>query len=326
MLTVHMRDKGSDMLNRVGGLERRIVLEEIVRRLASRGENLRQAIEKRDLYFRVSLVGGCNLRCPFCHNEGAPAVGQADLTFTCQAMAAAYEVGFRRIQFTGGEPLLHPKVALFVEKARGLFTDVGITTNGTFLPKHLESLVRSKITRIHVSLQAQELQQWGDADEWGIPQWLGGLLELSRSGLLNVRLNMPVPADQVGEAFRFLRDLARFACDVKVFAILPEGSVSSRDYPLWALQSAVEEENQRRVLSGEGGHILLRDFSVPSGIRCNECPDRSRCKEQSHSLRLGADRLLRPCLATRRWDASLEEGDVYRQIRDAALLSLDYIW
>ena len=55
--------------------------------------------------------------------------------------AAAVQVGFTRIQFTGGEPLLRPDVGAFVGLARRYEADVGVTTNRTYLPVRLEDLV-----------------------------------------------------------------------------------------------------------------------------------------------------------------------------------------
>jgi hypothetical protein len=48
--------------------------------------------------------------------------------------------------------------------------------------------------------------------------------------------------------------------------------------------------------------------------------------EQSHSLRLGADLVLRPCLATRHWDAPLRASAINESVTEAALLALDYRW
>ena len=306
--------------------ERRATIARIEEELASRQQDLPTALRHRELYFRVSLVGHCNLRCPFCHNEGAPTHGIAELPFLTQALHAAANVGFTRVQYTGGEPLLHPRVDECVARARRIFPDVGITTNGALLSKRLPGLVEVGLTRIHVSLQEQELQRWGSSLRWGIPPWLSPLLTLGRDGVLSVRLNLPIPASSLKSAFDFLRRLASFGCDVKVFAILPEGLTKSQPYPIELLRDAVTEENRRRNLQSERGTILLRAYHEPSGLRCATCDERARCQESSRSLRLGADKILRPCLATRHWDTQLTETNMPQQIRDAALLAIDYTW
>ena len=57
------------------------------------------------------------------------------------------------------------------------------------------------------------------------------------------------------------------------------------------------------------------------------CEAYAGCKEQSRSLRLGADRVLRPCLASRKWDIAFVHPDSLGQnLSEAALLSIDYTW
>ncbi len=146
---------------------------ELIRtRLNKRNETIAEAIKERALYFRVSLLGACNLACPFCHNEGAATKGKLEIAFAERAICIAHELGFRRIQFTGGEPLLHPRVADFVKIARAVMPDVGITTNGTYLAPKLASLISAGLSRIHVSLQAEALCSNPSAEQWSIPGWL----------------------------------------------------------------------------------------------------------------------------------------------------------
>lgn len=305
------------------------VLAEIRRRLIDRDQSLADAIRERELYFRVSVVGTCNLSCTFCHNEGAPTRGKISLEFVDSALAAAVRTGFTRVQLTGGEPLLRPDIGAFVRIARRHVTDVGVTTNGTYLPQRLDDLVEAGLHRLHVSLQTEPLEEAGTKGEWGIPDWLMKAVERATAGAFQVRFNLPVPADRLPLAERFLVLLTSRGVDVKVFSVLPEGVFREDDYPLAELEGIVDRVNARNA--GEGcrdtGEVFIRGFRPPSGVRCNACPDWSRCKEQSHSLRLGADLMLRPCLATRHWDSQLHfDADLDRMVTDAALLALDYRW
>lgn len=292
-------------------------------RLAERDESLADAIRVRDLYFRISLVGTCNLSCTFCHNEGAPTAGKITLANAETAIAAAVQVGFTRIQFTGGEPLLRPDVGAFVGLARRYVADVGVTTNGTYLPVRLEDLVENGLRRLHVSLQLEPLLDAGSDGEWGIPDWLLPTVERAQTSSFSVRFNLPVPADAIPTAERFLKLLTDCGIDVKVFSVLPEGEMREDTYPLNELESVVRRVNAATI---GGGKVLLRGFRPPSGIRCVSCSEFARCKEQSHSLRLGADLMLRPCLATRDWDARLDLTDPVASVREAAKLALDYTW
>lgn len=305
---------------------RQEVVARLERLMTDRGTTLANEIVQRNLYFRISLVGNCNLRCSFCHNEGGPTTGLADLDFVASAVSLAASVGFRRVQFTGGEPLLHKQLCRFVEASRRHLDDVGVTTNGTMLVPKLPGLIDAGTSRIHVSLQEESLARHENASSWEVPSWLGSTLNEASKGRFLLRLNLPVPRAAIRLAADFLRRISIFGCDVKVFAILPEGAECGSDYPLAELASMVSEENRRRLAAGERGEIVLRDFRSPQGLRCPSCLARSRCKEQSHSLRLGVDRILRPCLATRRWDSALSNLKNFSQLRDAAILALDYSW
>jgi len=300
------------------------VLSRLRGRISENFNCLEQAIKEKTLYFRVSLVGTCNLSCPFCHNEGAPVKGKMDLPFAVRAIEAAAEVGFERVQFTGGEPLLHPQIARFVDNAKHLVPDVGITTNGTFLDKHIEDLIQAGLTRLHISLQVESLVEAGSDGDWGIPKWLTRVLDYAGDEKFSLRLNMPVPANMLSQAKDFLAEIARCGCDLKVFSILPEGDTRDIPYPLNQLVEIVDRENWRRRQASLKGQVFLRDYRPPQGERCGTCTDFVRCKEQSHSLRLGADHILRPCLATRTWDTTLKETNMKEQIEEATILALDF--
>jgi cyclic pyranopterin phosphate synthase len=301
-----------------------IILEAIRAGVTQKYGTLENAIKATGLYFRVSILGTCNLHCPFCHNEGAPTRGLLDEDFAENALDCASRVGFDRVQFTGGEPLLHPRCGNFVRRARNYFSDVGITTNGTHLNLRLNELISAGLYRLHISLQQEALVEAGSASQWGVPAWLEQALDCAADNLFILRLNMPVMSDYIETAKFFLQEIAPYGCDVKVFSILPEADQTTSIDSVDDLLLMVDEENKRRISAGQKGKIHLRGYRPPTGIRCGTCADRDRCMEQSHSLRLGADRILRPCLASRAWDSFLLQNDMYRQLEKAAFLALDY--
>ena len=87
--------------------------------------------------------GGCNFRCPFCHN--------ASLVLNAEALEETPEEDFfsyiekRRkmldgVCITGGEPLLCPDIVDFIRKIRSYGLLVKLDTNGSF-PDKLEYLL-----------------------------------------------------------------------------------------------------------------------------------------------------------------------------------------
>jgi len=88
------------------------------------------------------FTGGCNFKCPFCHN--------ASLVLSPNAYSSAQEDIFiylasRRgiidgVCITGGEPLLQPDIEDFIIKVKELGLLVKLDTNGSF-PDKLKSLI-----------------------------------------------------------------------------------------------------------------------------------------------------------------------------------------
>lgn len=90
------------------------------------------------------FTGGCNLRCPFCHN--APLVTHLE---EAEHFSEEEVLDFLRrrqglldgVVLSGGEPLLHDGVGAFLHKVRDLGFAVKLDTNGTN-PDMLEALAQ----------------------------------------------------------------------------------------------------------------------------------------------------------------------------------------
>jgi MoaA/NifB/PqqE/SkfB family radical SAM enzyme len=85
----------------------------------------------------LELVGTCNERCVHCYAESSPQVRAALARDTCEAIVDdALAAGFRRIQFTGGDPLLCRFLPELVARAAP-FDVREIYTNGLLLDDRL---------------------------------------------------------------------------------------------------------------------------------------------------------------------------------------------
>lgn len=89
------------------------------------------------------FTGGCNFRCPFCHNaslvlnsENVDEISEEDF-FSYLSKRNGVLDG---VCITGGEPLLNSDIFDFIKKIRSLGLLIKLDTNGSF-PERLEALL-----------------------------------------------------------------------------------------------------------------------------------------------------------------------------------------
>ena len=103
------------------------------------------------------FLGGCNFRCPFCHNADLVLRPQDLPTFPMDYFTSYLDSRkgwLEGVCITGGEPLIHNDLEslLILIKKRGLL--VKIDSNGSF-PSRLEKLIKKKlIDRIAMDVKA----------------------------------------------------------------------------------------------------------------------------------------------------------------------------
>jgi sulfatase maturation enzyme AslB (radical SAM superfamily) len=98
----------------------------------------------------LEVTNFCNLRCGHCYNSSGP---QESLNPSITPdryralLAEAAAIGFRQVQFIGGEPLFYPHLRELVDEANRLgFEEVEIYTNLTRIPTWLLSRPRPRVS------------------------------------------------------------------------------------------------------------------------------------------------------------------------------------
>ena len=93
------------------------------------------------------FLGGCNFRCPFCHN-GDLVLKSGQMTGYEEKEVLAFLKKRRNVLegvcITGGEPTLHAELPEFISKIKELGYLVKLDTNGSN-PEMLKSLVKEKL-------------------------------------------------------------------------------------------------------------------------------------------------------------------------------------
>jgi pyruvate formate lyase activating enzyme len=102
------------------------------------------------------FLGGCNFRCPFCHNADLVLRANSMPTFPTDYFLAFLDVRkdwLDGVCITGGEPLMHKELdaLLTIIKERDLL--VKLDTNGAY-PRHLDSLIRKGLVD-HVAMDVK---------------------------------------------------------------------------------------------------------------------------------------------------------------------------
>lgn len=99
------------------------------------------------------FTGGCNFRCPFCHNASLvrpqslpPAMEEDELLAFLKKRQGVLD----GVAVTGGEPLLHPELPELLARVRELGYAIKLDTNGSF-PERLQRVVEAGLVD-HVAM------------------------------------------------------------------------------------------------------------------------------------------------------------------------------
>ena len=111
-------------------------------------------------YIRISVTDRCNLRCIYCMPEkGIQSVDNKDILsyeeiiYLCENFA---KIGISKIKITGGEPLVRDNLAYLIKKIKSIqgINNVTLTTNGILLEEQIDSLVKSGLDAVNVSIDS----------------------------------------------------------------------------------------------------------------------------------------------------------------------------
>lgn len=149
-------------------------------------------------YLRISVTDRCNFRCTYCMPENSRFLPRDELLSYEEIARIAerfIERGIRRIRITGGEPLVRRDIGdLMVHLGRhvasGRLDELLLTTNGSLLADHVDTLRQANVRRINVSLDSVDPGRFAAISRGGrLGDVLAGL-EAARLAGLAVKINM----------------------------------------------------------------------------------------------------------------------------------------
>lgn len=144
---------------------------------------------------RVSLTAACKYACTYCVPDGKRLVAaQDELSAEAMVRGVAYLIeaaGIERLRITGGEPLVSPKLELFLRGVSQLgLSDISLTSNGQLLPRKLPLLLECGIRRLNISLDTLDPAAFRSIARGGdLASVLAGLQEARAAGM-QIKVNM----------------------------------------------------------------------------------------------------------------------------------------
>lgn len=191
---------------------------------------------RRISYLRLSVTDRCDLRCVYCMSDDMTFLPRNQLLSLeeLDRLASAFVArGVSKIRLTGGEPLVRKGVPDLVaglsrHLASGQLKELTLTTNGTLLAQHAESLARAGVRRINVSLDTLDAARFRAITRRGtLGVVMEGLLAAQAAGL-KVKLNAVALK---GGTEHEIHDLIAFAhgrgMDLTLIETMPLGDVGA---------------------------------------------------------------------------------------------------
>jgi len=113
-------------------------------------------------YARISVTDGCNFGCHYCKVPEECEASSLSGNQLKTLVDALDKLKFRKLRFTGGEPLLNANLVEVISYANNKphIKDIGLTTNGLLLDRYLDQLVDAGLKRINISLDSLKKERF----------------------------------------------------------------------------------------------------------------------------------------------------------------------
>ena len=151
----------------------------------------------RDLnYVRISVTDRCNYRCKYCmppegveYLEHSEIMRYEEISFLCSVF---WELGVRKVRFTGGEPLVRKGLVSFLKELNREFPEMktALTTNGSLLEEYAEGLAQANLHSLNISLDTLDPVKFAGVTRLGdLDRVISGIRAAVKAGLRNIKLN-----------------------------------------------------------------------------------------------------------------------------------------
>lgn len=155
-------------------------------------------------YLRLSVTDRCDFRCQYCMDEHVTFLPKKDVLSLEELYLTAktfINCGIDKIRLTGGEPLVRKDIRTLIEMLgahvkSGELKELTLTTNGSQLVHHSETLKANGVDRINVSLDSLDPEKFRRITRKGnLNQVLSGIQAAKNAGI-KVKINMVIMGDE----------------------------------------------------------------------------------------------------------------------------------
>ena len=222
-------------------------------------------------YLRISLTDRCNFRCIYCMSEDGVKLMSHEEILRVEEIAhvvrIAADLGIRSVRLTGGEPLVRLGVVDLVRDIANTpgIENVSMTTNGVLLPKMADDLKRAGLSRVNISLDTLDPEQFKYITRRGeLQQTLDGIDAALEAGFDPVKINAVTVRSLNQDYLAFARLSVDRPLHVRFIEYMPVGESSGSHGCGWGPEDVVPNEEVLEAINAAARAKGLPEL-VPAG-------------------------------------------------------------
>lgn len=222
-------------------------------------------------YLRISLTDRCNFRCIYCMPEDGVKLMSHEEILRVEEIAhvvrIAADLGIRSVRLTGGEPLVRLGVVDLVRDIASTpgIENVSMTTNGVLLPKMADDLKRAGLSRVNISLDTLDPEQFKYITRRGeLQQTLDGIDAALEAGFDPVKINAVTVRSLNQDYLAFARLSVDRPLHVRFIEYMPVGESSGSHGCGWGPEDVVPNEEVIEAINAAARAKGLPEL-VPAG-------------------------------------------------------------
>jgi len=275
-------------------------------------------------YLRISLTDKCNLNCLYCNPANRSKILLPKGLFLSNKEIIRLlnvfvkEFAFRKIRFTGGEPLVRSDIFELLEEVNQLKKaydfEVGLTTNGTLLNGNLFKLKEFGVDKLNISLDTLDVEKFKFiTTRDNIDSVVSAIKTAKSLNFPSLKVNVVIIKNiNDGEIIDFVKFAIENELNVRLIEFMPFGNNSWEKYGLVSYSEMFKKvkENFEVEEVVKDQNSVAKDFKIKgtkgtisfiSSISDHFCDNCNR-------LRITADGKMKLCLfSTGKDDINLKQ-------------------